>query len=234
MELNILLYTHTDYKDVWPPFFGQMNKYLPEAKIHVLVNQNDSDIPQECEVITYDDSKIYTERLKEGLDKLNCEEFLFIHEDMYLYDKPNLELIELYLNYIKSKTVDSIKLIYVAENDSVSTIDSTLILNKYSKFSIQPTLISKQTFNDKLNGLPQPLTIYELESIIQNSGKDFMCKIGGEVKRGSGHYDSLVFPYIATAIVRGKWNYLEYSNELEIILAEYDIDKNNRGFFLIY
>lgn len=234
MELNVLLYTHTDYKDVWPPFFGQMKKYLPEAKIHVLVNQNDGNIPQECDVITYDDSKIYTERLKEGLDKLNCEEFLFIHEDMYLYDKPNLELIEEYLNYIKSKAVDSIKLIYVAENDSVSTIDSTLILNKYSKFSIQPTLISKQTFNDKLNGLPQPLTIYELESIIQNSGKDFMCRVGGEVKRGSGHYDSLVFPYIATAIVRGKWNYLEYSNELETILGEYGIDKNNRGLFLIY
>jgi hypothetical protein len=233
MELNILLYTHTDYKDIWPPFFGQIKKYLPEAKINILVNKNDSDIPLDFVTITYDDSKAYTDRIKEGLSKLKCNEFLFIHEDMYLYDRPNISIIEKYMSYIKSKKADSIKLIYVAGNDTLSSFDSTLILNQYSKFSIQPTLISKETFQNKLNEL-QPLTIYELEKNIQNSGNDFMCKIGGEIKRGSDHYDSLVFPYIATAIVRGKWNYLEYRNELENILNEYNIDKNNRGLFLIY
>ena len=233
MELNILLYTHTDYKDVWPPFFGQLKKFIPEAKLHILVNQSDSDLPSDCVTITYDDTKIYTERIKEGLNKLTCDEFLFIHEDMYLYDMPNLAIIEKYIAYVQSKKVDSIKLIYVAGNDNKSSLDETLILNQYSKFSIQPTLISKETLLSKLNEL-QPLSIYELENSIKNSGKDFMCKIGGELKRGSGHYDSLVFPYVATAIVRGKWNYLEYKNELESILMEYNIDKNNRGLFLIY
>jgi hypothetical protein len=233
MELNILLYTHTDYKDVWPPFFGQIKKFLPNTKIHVLVNKIDNDIPTYCEVITYDDTKIYTERLKEGLSKLTCNEFLFIHEDMYLYDKPNLSIIEKYMGYVKSNKVDSIKLIYVEDTDTKSQIDETLIINQYSKFSIQPTLITKETLTNKLN-LLQPLTIYELETTIQNSGNDFMCKIGGEVKRGISHYDSLVFPYIATSIVKGKWNYLEYENELEIILNEYNIDKNKRGLFLIY
>jgi len=32
MELNILLYTHTDYKDAWAPFFGQINKFLPDLE----------------------------------------------------------------------------------------------------------------------------------------------------------------------------------------------------------
>lgn len=233
MELNILLYTHTDYKDVWPPFFGQLKKFLPEAKLYVLVNKNDSDIPHDSTIIIYDDSKIYTERLKEGLNKLTCNEFLFIHEDMYLYDTPNMSIIEKYIGYIQTKKVDSIKLIYVAGDDNKSSLDETLILNQYSKFSIQPTLITKETLMTKLNTLG-PLNIYDLERSIQNSGNDFMCKIGGEIKRGSGHYDSLVFPYIATAIVRGKWNYLEYRNELDNILTEYNIDKNNRGLFLIY
>jgi hypothetical protein len=233
MELNILLYTHTDYKDVWPPFFGQVKKFLPEAKLHVLVNKSDSDIPSDCKVIIYDETKNYTERLKEGLNNLTCDDFLFIHEDMYLYDKPNVSIIEKYMGYIQSKKIDSVKLIYVAGNDTKSSLDESLILNQYSKFSIQPTLISKETLMNKLNSL-KSLSIYELENSIQNSGNDFMCKIGGELKRGSGHYDSLVFPYIATAIVRGKWNYLEYKNELEVILNEYNIDKNNRGLFLIY
>jgi hypothetical protein len=233
MELNILLYTNTDCKDIWGPFFGQLKKFLPEAKLYVLVNDYDEGIPADSIVITYDDSKKYTERLKEGLSKLDCDFFLFIHEDMYIYNNPDIKVIEKYLNYIKLEKADTIKLIYIAGDDTVSTFDTTLILNKYSKFSIQPTLVSKKILLNKLNSL-QPLTLYQLEDAIQNSGKDFMCKIGGEEKRGSHHYNSLVFPYIATAIIRGKWNYLEYRSELDVILNEYNIDKNNRGLFLIY
>ena len=114
--------------------------------------------------------------------------------------------------------------------NKIATCHLHSILNRYSKFSIQPTLILKDTLYEKLNELP-PLNIYELEEAIQNNNKDFMCKIGGEIKIGSSHYNSLVFPYIATAIVKGKWNYLEYKNELDIILNEYNIDKNKRGIF---
>ena len=233
MELNILLYTHTDCKDIWGPFFGQLKKFLPEAKLYVLVNSYDEGIPSDSIVITYDDSKKYTERLKEGLNKLDCDFFLFIHEDMYIYNNPDVQAIEKYLNYIRSEKADTIKLIYIAGNDAVSTFDTTLISNQYSKFSIQPTLISKKIFKEKLNSL-SPLNIYDFELNIKDSGKDFMCKIGGEEKRGSHHYNSFVFPYIATAIIRGKWNYLEYRSELDVILNEYNIDKNNRGLFLIY
>ena len=137
MELNILLYTHTDYKDAWVPFFGQIKKYLPDAKLHVLVNKHDDNLPKDVTTIYYDDSKLYTERLKYGLNKLNYDEILFIHEDMFLFDKPNIELIEKYLNYIKNDLVDSIKLIYVNDgNEIISHIDQTLILNSFSKFCV--------------------------------------------------------------------------------------------------
>ena len=33
-------------------------------------------------------------------------------------------------------------------------------------------------------------------------------------KRGKYHYDSSVFPYICTAVIKGKWNYKEYKKEL--------------------
>ena len=232
MELNILLYTHTDYKDAWVPFFGQIKKYLPDAKLHVLVNKHDDNLPKDVTTIYYDDSKLYTERLKYGLNKLNYDEILFIHEDMFLFDKPNIELIEKYLNYIKNDLVDSIKLIYVNDgNEIISHIDQTLILNSFSKFSIQPTLIKKKTLLNKLEQHPQ-LNIYSFEEQIKNSGKDFMAKIGGEKKRGIFHYDSLIFPYIATAIVKGKWNYSEYKNELSNILKEYNIDETKRGLYI--
>ena len=49
--------------------------------------------------------------------------------------------------------------------------------------------------------------------------------------RGGNHYDSNVYPYIATALVRGKWNINEYPNELGNILKNYNIEINKRGIF---
>jgi hypothetical protein len=43
------------------------------------------------------------------------------------------------------------------------------------------------------------------------------------------HWDSSIFPYIATAIVKGKWNIGEYEKELKPILDEWNIDVNVRG-----
>jgi hypothetical protein len=50
-----------------------------------------------------------------------------------------------------------------------------------------------------------------------------------EPKRRRYHYDNYVYPYIATALVRGKWNLREYNVELGKILTEYKIDINKRG-----
>lgn len=42
-------------------------------------------------------------------------------------------------------------------------------------------------------------------------------------KRGMSHYDSSIWPYIATAIVKGRWNFSEYPNELKYLFDEYSI-----------
>ena len=50
-----------------------------------------------------------------------------------------------------------------------------------------------------------------------------------EPNRG-GHFDSFVWPYIATAIVKGKWNITQYSKELDLILNESNIDIEKRSY----
>lgn len=229
INIPIVIYTHTDYKDVWPAVFGRINKYIENPNVYVFLNQQDSDIPPEFKIITYTDGTPYTSRLKECLDQLQEDVILFMHEDMILYDEPKFEYIEKYSNYVRDGIVDSIKLIYVKENDIIYDLDNTLISNAYSKFSVQPTIISVNRFINILNS-NKNLSIWDFETNIQK-GNDYMCKVGDEVKRGIFHYDSYVFPYIATAIVKGKWNYSEYKNELDILLKEYNIDKDKRGIF---
>ena len=224
IELPIVVYTHTDMKDTWEMFFGQLKKYLPNNKVYVAVNETDTNLSDYIQII-YNDSNPYTDRWKEILPQIAEETILFLHEDMVLFDEVKLDYIERYYNLVNSDKVESVKLIYTNTTNPPSDIDSTLI---QCTFSIQPTLINRKNFVSLLDSVP-PLNIWEFESAIQSNGNHYMVKIGGEKQRGMYHCDSIVFPYIATAINKGKWNMSEYQKELDKMFKEYGVIPFNRG-----
>ena len=227
ISVPIIVYTHTDMKDIWPMFFGQLKKYIGDTKVYVAVNEDDTQISDYVRII-YDDTKQYTERWKEILDKVEEETFMFMHEDMILFDKLNFQMLEKYVSYVNDEMLDSVKLILAGDIFEQWPIDNTLVSNQYSKFSIQPTVTRKDIFKQKVNEVSS-LNIWQFEEAITTTGRDFMVRIGGERKRGLYHYDSLVFPYIATAINKGKWNLNEYMDELNPMFEEYNINPFERG-----
>ena len=229
-KLPLVIYTHTDMKDVWPSFFGQLNKFMPDYKLYVCVNEIDKALPENCLQITYDDSKKYTNRILECLDKINEDVILFFHEDMILYSNPLHVYLEKYYEYILTDKANSIKLLYAGSGGTKSEFEDTLVQNDLSKFSIQPTIIKTKTFKELIENHLE-LTIYEFEDAIKLNEKDFSATNGIEKKRGIFHYDSFVFPYIATAINKGKWNLTEYQTELNPIFEEYNINPFDRGIW---
>jgi len=224
----IVVYTHTDMRDMWSMFFGQLRKYLNGYRVYVVVNKLDDLIPSEYTQVYYDDTKQYTERLEEALSKIAASVILFLHEDMILVDTPMHDSLQTYFEYVKNRRVRSIKLVYAGDHCRESSFDKTLVMNEYSKFSIQPTLIRPDAFLEILKNT-QPMNIWRFEESISINSEDYMCKIGGEQKRGLYHYDSFVFPYIATAINKGKWNTTEYRPELNRLFSEYGMDPLQRG-----
>lgn len=229
MKPTIILYTHSDCSDVWPLFFGQVEKYMSDYNITTFVNKVHVDIPDYVTTIIYNDKDPYTKRLRDCLNQIDDEVLLFIHEDMILLDEIKHDLIEQYSEYVLRKDVNSVKLIYVGDSHIEASIDSTLVKNNYSKFSIQPTILTKEYFLTILD-IKSELNIWDFERAIVNSGGDYMVKLGSEKKRGKYHYDSIVFPYIATAIVKGKWNHKEYKDEITSLFTEYQLS-TNRGIF---
>ena len=227
ISVPIIVYTHTDMKDIWPMFFGQLKKYVGDTKIYVAVNEDDTQISDYIRII-YDDKKEYTERWNEILEKIEEETFMFMHEDMILFDKLNFPILEKCIGYVNDKMLDSVKLILAGEEFQQWPIDTTLVSNQYSKFSIQPTVTRKDIFKEKVNGV-SPLNIWQFEDAITTTGRDFMVRVGGEQKRGLYHYDSLIFPYVATAINKGKWNLNEYMDVLNPMFEEYNINPFERG-----
>ena len=227
ITIPLIVYTHTDMKDVWPMFFGQLKKYIGDTKIYVAVNEEDESLSEYIRII-YDNSNSYTQRWKEILEQVEEETFMFMHEDMILFDKVDFQSLEKYIGYVKDNLVESIKLILAGDRFDEWSVDNTLVTNQYAKFSIQPTITQKKVFQQLVENLP-PMNIWEFEEAIISAGRDFMIKIGGEQKRGIYHYDSIIFPYIATAINKGKWNMSEYSKELDELFKEYNVNPFERG-----
>ncbi len=239
-DLVLILYTHTDYKDIWPIYFGQNKKYIDnKQKKYIFTNKYEDTIPDDYEVILYNDADTYRNRVISCLKNIKGEYCIFSHEDMFLYDKPNYDLIKQYLSIMSSDNLDFIKILKTSNcTDLRYNNYNTLYnidINSNRAFGIQPFIWKTKSL---LNVFSENSgdTIWQLEANIRNKTcKELNIKgvyhYNNENKRGLYHWDSNLWPYVATAIVKGKWNYSEYSKEISQLCYEYKVNMNGRGFF---
>lgn len=217
--MKILLYTHSDYSWVWKYWHQQTDKFLKNFQKICMINSN-SQFRDDYQLIKYDDKKDYRNRILSCLGTLDDNDIvLFCHEDMFLYDQPNFDLLKEFSNFILNEKCHLIKLIRAFDNLDKSNIHDKLYLNpKKQLFSIQPTLLKIKTLKHIYKSIPGN-NIWEFES---NTSEEYLkniislCSydINLDKKRGKFHYNSSTYPYICTAVVKGKWNYNEYRKEL--------------------
>jgi len=237
-EYCITMYSHSSYSDAWEMFCGQIEKYFPKKIKRYAFVDNGEGLPENWKVIKYDESLPYNKRVAFCLERIEQEYLIFHHEDMPLYDEPNLDFLDEKVSLMQEDGINYIKLIR-GGNLNMPEIKYSKDLYKLPKngdcyFSVQPS-ICKTSSLKQLYKRCNVEKIHEfepkacLESISLNHKN--LYYYGGEKKRGNYHWDSKVYPYVSTAIVRGKWNYIEYGSELAALHDEYKIDKNIRGEF---
>ena len=217
--MKILLYTHSDYSWVWKYWHQQTDKYLTNYEKICFLNSS-SNFRNDYLTIKYDDNKNYKDRISSCLNNFDDNEIvLFCHEDMFLYDKPNLKILDEYVELIKDNQCSVIKLVRAFENLKKSELHDKLLINLDDQlFSIQPTILKIKTLRYIYNTVPGK-NIWDFEG---NTNRKYLknlislCSFDYNLdkKRGKYHYDSSVFPYICTAVIKGKWNYKEYKKEL--------------------
>ena len=231
--IKLLLYTHSDYNWVWKYWHQQTDKYLKNFKKICLLNSN-SNFRDDYRIINYDDKKTYKNRILSCISNLHDDEIvLFAHEDMFLYDKPNFEILNIFYDLIKDEKCDVIKLIRAFENLKKTNINKNLLINPSKQlFSIQPSLLKIKTLKYIYENVPGD-NIWEFEG---NTNINFLNNLKSfcafeealDKKRGKFHYDSSIYPYVCTAVVKGKWNFKEYKKEL------YEIFYNKKFSYIKY
>lgn len=233
-------YTHTDCADVWPVYFYQMQRFFDLGIEHVVsVNRLQDSLPSYVRPVLYDESLSYPQRLLSCLEQLSEFDYVFFdHEDMFLYGEPDREELKIYYSCLTSGDLDHIRMIKGGDckHEQVTGIPSLFRLNLNSKwiFSIQPGFWKRTVLMEVLNANPN-VNIWDFELKSQKAVKKLKLKAGFSyrqgTKRGLHHFDNDVYPYVATAIVKGKWNLGEYREELGNLLAVHGIDPAMRGSF---
>jgi hypothetical protein len=217
--MKIILYTHTDVNWVYPIWFKQMNLFMGDFEKIVFINDPIDIDTKKMETYLYDDKLVYKDRVFNCLLNMDDDEVvLFNHEDMFLYSAPDYEKLYEMETLIKSNSVDLIKLLRNGDN-LTSYNNFEYLYHNYDGFSIQPTIVKVKTLKEifyKIEGN----TIWNFENnsmnVVNKWGLTNLFIYDNKPKRGSNHWDSGIYPYVATAVVKGNWND-EYSNELKLI-----------------
>ncbi len=235
-NITLFMYSHSSYSDVWEPFFRQSERFTPEYKKVLFSDDDLGKTPDNWSFVQYEDNDSYSDRMYKCLEQIDTELCFLHHEDMFLYDVPDKELLSLYENVVLNEDVDFIRLLRSVDSPSFSykgikTLNPVPSHSQYF-FSVQPTICKTESLlriyqNTKIDHIRQ------FEPRVQQVCRDLKIKglfhYNQEPKRGDHHYDSSVYPYVATAIVKGKWNLSDYPTELGDILIKNNINVDIRG-----
>lgn len=231
-NLTLLTYTHSKASDVHKAYLERINKYFG-IKQHVLLC--DIELPYNgLTMLVYDNTDKYYKQMIDGLKAVKTDYVIYSQEDYILFDSVNKEKIAQLISVLDNdKDVSFIRLIYSGVDFDIVDYNSELIYLKPDHeyfFSTQITIwrtkdLIQMFEKSKVDVIwDEPLNSKHLMTL----GKVGLC-VKEKGDKVGGHYNSSIYPYIATAVVKGKWNYSEYKEGLDLVFAEFNIDKDNRG-----
>jgi hypothetical protein len=160
--------------------------------------------------------------------------FIYLQEDFILYDAVNISVINAYVNFLEeNRQYSFVRLLRSGRCNGRQLSDTLYEIEQHNPniFAMQATLWRCDDYIRLMdvtrgNGWLETDAPYRRKMIDLNMMGVY--HYDGENKRGRLHYDSNVYPYIATALVRGKWNVQEYPVELNLLSEKYQTDFTQR------
>ena len=215
-------------------YFGQLARH-GHFRGYVLSDSASADYNGQ-EFFVYQNRAPYYAPWIELLEKIEEDFFIYMQDDFILYDDVDHAAMERYMSFLKTNgDYGFVRLIRSGDLGDTRIQDDIYGIEQDSPnlFAMQATIWRKESF----------IEIYkEAKAAKWNDEQKFVDACGklgvrgvyvynGEQKRGMAHWDSKVFPYIATALVKGKWNIREYKQDMEQMFERYGVNGGKRGYF---
>lgn len=236
-EVCCVTYTTSKYADVWPCHFGQLSKHLGGLKSYVLSDFGSGqkfDFKEHV-LIEHDDYDPYFAQYVRALDQIPEDYVIYLQEDFFLYKDINHELLERAVDLLKNSDYDYVRLIRCGYQtpldkhvkDNFFEVD----MATQDAFSMQATLWKKSRMRQLYTHVASQKW---LEGEHWNVGARQVGIKGvftwnGEPKVGAFHYDSVIWPYVCTAVNKGQWSMDQYPDVMNRLVKEYNIDVTKRG-----
>ena len=247
-DIAIVTYTNSVCEDVWPIYFGQLDKYAGDLDSFVFTNKPTSSSKPTHTDILYDEDLPYYLQYCNGLKSVPHDYIIYCQEDFFLQDHINKEEILRCLKFLNDSDYSFVRLVktdigaYKHHKECKNKDFETIELDKniycahatdfdaYS-FQMQATLWKKSKM----------IELYErvesqkwLEDRRWDTGMRELNIKGAYYHDGSGqegpyHCAPEIWPYICTAIGRGQWTLSVHGDRLMKILREYGVNPLIRG-----
>ena len=162
------------------------------------------------------------------LSKIPTDYVIYSQEDYVLFDYVKEDIIKEYIDLMDTdKTIGFIRLIQSGVNGMNTEYNKDLLYvdsNSEYFFSTQATIWRREVLLEMFKNSNVDSIFYEPynSKFLKELGTiGLYTKSKGE--RVGGHYNSFVYPYIATAKVKGYWNIIEYPKEMHELMQEYNL-----------
>jgi len=236
-NVAIVTYTTSKYSDVWDMHFGQLTRHAASLKSYAFSDRLSRDAWKHTKhtLVTYEDSDPYWKQYTTCLKSIEEDFVIYSQEDFILFADVDYAALNRYRDFLSNTNYDYVRLIrcgYSTPLDRPVQEDIYEVdMSTNDAFSMQATMWKKSSI-DKLYRHVKSEKWLESES--WNSGaREIGIKgtlvYNGERKIGAFHYDSIVYPYVCTAINRGKWNVDQYPDVMSEMFTKYNIDPSVRG-----
>ena len=246
MDITFLFYSHSDYSDLWEILKDTTSKLIPtKYRRLVAVNANSSSQPVGFdEILTYDDSLNYSDKVLSLINQIPTEYVAFIHDNDLMMSFSDVVFVEL-LSTIKTHNMDRCMFGVIGRNNgSIQSKDFNLVNTNSTKsshfaipYDVSPSIWRTQAFKDALAVVPNTSYRDIEESAIQTYCKEKLNVYGfasDEHKRAFytiGRPFSEPFQFLHM-FVRGKcyepYVYMEQAENFKQIIMNYPII-GNRG-----
>jgi hypothetical protein len=240
-KLALIINTHSSNEECLELFFYCLEKYVDQNyfnNVYVFTDATNTTFPDYVTCINYNPKESFKQQMVHCLSSVEEPNLLYCNEDYLFYDSPQLDIADDLLYELDNSDFDFIKMVhtdiepyeeyksklFIIDKSCTNNFSQTLSFWKTEKFLEIHKACPRSEIGEKgdVNGHLEVLA----QDICRELNIKGLCYYNGEAKRGQVHFDTEVFPHVASALIRGQWN-AEYQKEIQTIMTDYNKDCAN-------